>query len=255
LSPQPDFLLVSLGLLVGTLVGLTGVGGGSLLTPLLILMVGIKPTLAIGTDLAFAALTKLVGAVQHVRNQTVDVRLTLWLALGSVPGALAASALVTVLETQFPTVAEAAIGKVLGIALLLAAAASLLRASGVHWSSAEAGTPRPVTAVLLGLGVGVLVGLTSIGAGSLLMAVFALLYALPAGRAVGTDVLHGAVLAAVAAIAHGAAGRIDVAMLGNLLVGSVPGVLIGGWLCARLPGRPLRVGIAVVLAMAGARLL
>lgn len=251
--PQP--VLVALGLLVGALVGLTGVGGGSLLTPLLILVVGTRPTVAVGTDLAFAALTKLVGALQHTRNKTADLRLTVWLACGSVPGALIGSAVVGVLEGSSPDGADAAITHLLGAALLLAAAASLLRATGVRWSVGGAAQPGPFGAAALGLTIGILVGMTSIGAGSLLMAVFALLYTLPALRAVGTDVVHGAVLAAVAAVAHSAAGRIDVEMLGSLLVGSVPGILIGGWLCAWLPGRPLRVGIALILAVSGLRLL
>jgi uncharacterized membrane protein YfcA len=251
----PDPLLIGLGLLVGTLVGLTGVGGGSLLTPLLILVVGTRPTIAVGTDLAFAAVTKLVGAVQHTRSGTADLRLTLWLALGSVPGALVGSALVSYLEGSDPGGADAAIARVLGGALILAAAASLLRATGLRWSIRHEVAPDRLTAVLLGLGIGLLVGMTSIGAGSLLMAVFALLYALPATRAVGTDVVHGAILAAIAAVAHASAGRIDVAILGNLLLGSVPGILIGGWLCPRLPSQPLRVGIAVVLAVSGIRLL
>jgi uncharacterized membrane protein YfcA len=252
---QFDLVLVGLGLLVGTLVGLTGVGGGSLLTPLLILVIGARPTVAVGTDLAFAALTKFVGALQHTRNHTADTRLTLWLATGSVPGALVGSAIVSMLENADPGRADAVISRVLGAALILAAAASLLRAAGVRWSVGEQTSPGRLAAALLGVGIGFLVGLTSIGAGSLLMAVFALVYALPAARAVGTDVVHGAVLAAVAAVAHGAAGHIDFTMLGNLMVGSVPGILVGGWLCTRLPGRPLRVGIAVVLAVSGARLL
>jgi uncharacterized protein len=211
---------------------------------------------AVGTDLAFAALTKLVGAIQHTRARTADLNLTMWLAVGSVPGALVGSALVSVLESADPIGADAVISRVLGVALILAAAASLLRAAGLRWNSSSAATaPGHRTAIGLGLVIGLLVGMTSIGAGSLLMAVFALLYALPATRAVGTDVVHGAILAAVAALAHAWAGRIDVPMLGNLLTGSVPGILIGGWLCARLPGRPLRVGIAVVLAVSGARLL
>ena len=252
---HPQILLVALGLVVGALVGLTGVGGGSLLTPLLILVVGTRPTIAVGTDLAFAAVTKFVGALQHTRNGTADLRLTLWLALGSVPGALIGTTLVGLLERVYPDGADVAITHVLGVALLLAAGASLLRAAGLRWSAATDTRPGPVAAGLLGLAIGILVGLTSIGAGSLLMAVFALLYALPAIRAVGTDVVHGAILAAVAAVAHGVAGRVDLDTLGALLIGSVPGILIGGWLGARLPSRPLRVGIALVLAFSGARLL
>jgi uncharacterized membrane protein YfcA len=146
--------------------------------------------------------------------------------------------------------------RVLGIALLVASSASLLRAFGISWESSIRTNPGFVVTVALGLVIGILVGFTSIGAGSLLMAAFALFYKkLPAARAVGTDVMHGAVLAAVAAIAHGSAGRVELPMLANLLAGSLPGVLLGGWLCSRLPGRSLRIGIAAMLAITGVRLL
>jgi uncharacterized protein len=121
---SPDPQLIALGLLVGLLVGLTGVDGGSLLTPLLIPVVGARPTIAVGTDLAFAALTKIVGAWQHTRQRTADLRLTFWLATGSVPGALIGSGLVSVLEANDPGGADATITKVLGAVLLLAALAS-----------------------------------------------------------------------------------------------------------------------------------
>jgi uncharacterized protein len=249
-----DPVLMSLGFVVGALVGLTGIGGGSLLTPLLILVAGIRPVVAVGTDLAFAAVTKAVGAWQHARGGTADVRLTLHLASGSVPGALLGAQLVSWLESVNAAGADALVARILGVSLLLAAGASMLRAAG--WTAAMRAErrPGPVGAGLLGLGIGVLVGFTSIGAGSLLMAAFALLYALPAARAVGTDVAHGAILAAVAAAAHGAAGRVELPMLASLLAGSLPGILLGGYLCGRLPSRPLRMGVAAMLAVSGARL-
>jgi uncharacterized membrane protein YfcA len=250
-----DPVLISLGLLVGTLVGLTGVGGGSLLTPLLILVAGTRPVVAVGTDLAFAAITKAVGTWQHARRGTGDPRLVFRLACGSVPGALLGTHLVGLLETADAAVADTVVARVLGMALLLAAGASLLRAAGLSWAVGSTTAPGPLAAGALGLGIGLLVGLTSIGAGSLLMAAFALLYSLPTARAIGTDVMHGALLAAVAAVAHGAAGRVELVQLANLLVGSLPGVLFGGWLGARLPTRPLRLGIAVLLAISGLRLL
>jgi len=251
-----DPLLISLGLLVGTLVGLTGVGGGALLTPLLILVVGVRPVIAVGTDLAFAAVTKIVGAWQHSRHGTSDKRLVWCLAIGSVPGALLGTHLVSILAATDATGKDLLLTHILGIALLVASGASLLRATGFSWEGDAKENPRVLVTATLGLGVGVLVGLTSIGAGSLLMAVFALFYKrLPAAQAVGTDVMHGAVLAATAAFAHGSAGRIELPMLASLLVGSLPGVLLGGWLCSRLPSQPLRVGIAAMLAISGVRLL
>ncbi|MBI2886957.1 MAG: sulfite exporter TauE/SafE family protein [Chloroflexi bacterium] len=251
MTTEFDPLLALLGLFVGTLVGLTGVGGGAILTPLLVLVVGVKPSVAIGTDLAYAALTKMVGGWKHAHGGTTDLSLALRLACGSVPGALLGSWLLTALQAS----GEDSLRHILGFALILAAGASLLRALGFTWNIGHGETPGWRGAPLLGLGIGVLVGLTSVGAGSLLMAVFALLYRLPAGKAVGTDILHGAVLASVAAMAHGLEGRIDPIMVVTLLTGSVPGVLLGSWLCVRIPTAPLRLAIAGVLAVSGAALI
>jgi uncharacterized protein len=253
--PYFDPLLIALGFLVGVLIGLTGVGGGAVLTPLLILVAGVRPVVAVGTDLAFAAVTKAVGGWQHARWGSADRRLALQLACGSVPGALLGAHLVGVVEAADAAGADALVARCLGIMLLVAAGANLLRAAGFSWTLGAAIHPGPVAAAALGLGIGVMVGLTSVGAGSLLMAVLALFYALPAARAVGTDVVHGAVLAAVAAVAHGAAGRVELSILTNLLAGSLPGVLIGGFLCAWLPSRPLRMTISIMLAAAGMRLI
>lgn len=250
-----DPVLIGLGFGVGLVVGLTGVGGGALLTPLLILVAGVRPVIAIGTDLAFAAATKLVGAWQHTRHGAADLRLVVQLAGGSVPGALLGAHLVTMLAAADPAGADALVARGLGLALLAAAGASLLRAVRPAWTAGPDRLPGPVAAPLIGFGIGLLVGLTSIGAGSLLMAVFALGYRLPARWAVGTDVVHGAVLAAVATVAHGTAGRVELPLLLNLLAGSLPGVLIGGWLCGRLPQRVVRLSIAALLAVAGLRLL
>lgn len=249
-----DPVLVSLGFGVGVVVGLTGVGGGALLTPLLILVVGVRPTIAVGTDLAFAALTKLVGAWGHLRLGTVDLRLTAWLAGGSVPGALLGSQLVNVWEEVDAAQADALVMRLLGLALLAAASASLLRVLRPR-PPGEGRAPGPLGAASLGLGVGLMVGLTSIGAGSLLMAGFALVYALPAARAAGTDIVHGAILAVVAGAAHAVAGRVELPLLSNLVIGSLPGVLLGSWLCSRVPERPLRLTIAVLLVVSGLRLL
>jgi uncharacterized membrane protein YfcA len=251
-----DPLLLALGLLVGMLVGLTGVGGGALLTPLLILVAGVRPVIAIGTDLAFAAITKWVGGWQHIRLGTASRRLVLHLAIGSVPGALLGVYLVNLLTSSNTPGSDAFLTHALGVVLLLAAGSSLLRAAGVAFGEKSNADPGPLITACVGTGIGVLVGVTSIGAGSLLMAVFTLFYRrLPMVRAVGADILHGAVLATVAAIAHGSAGHIEFAMLANLLAGSLPGVLLGGWLCSWLPSRPLRVGIAAMLAITGVRLL
>jgi uncharacterized membrane protein YfcA len=253
-QPLVDLSLVALGFLVGTLVGMTGVGGAAVLTPLLILAAGVRPITAIGTDLAFAAITKAVGSWQHARLGTCDWSLVARLACGSVPGALVGTGIVGMIERANEAGADTIIARLLGIALLLAAGASFLRAAG--WlQPADESQPPLIGTLALGFVIGIVVGVTSIGAGSLLMATFALLYGLSASRAVGTDVVHGAILAAVAAVGHGTAGRIEIPMLVTLLAGSVPGVLLGGWLCARMPAQPLRVGIGVMLAITGLRLI
>lgn len=251
-----DPLLLSLGLLVGTLVGLTGVGGGALLTPLLILVVGVRPVVAVGTDLAFAAVTKIAGSWQHQRQGTSDRRLVCNLAVGSIPGALLGAQLVSQLAASHSESTDTLLAQGLGVMLLVAASASLLRAAGLNLKSSAKADPGYIATSLLGFIVGLLVGVTSIGAGSLLMAMLTLFYRkLSTAQAVGADVMHGAVLAAIAALAHGSAGHIEFPMLMNLLAGSLPGVLLGGWLCSRLPSRPLRVGIAAMLMITGVRLL
>jgi uncharacterized membrane protein YfcA len=249
-------LLICLGMCIGVLIGLTGIGGGALLTPLLIMVVGVSPMHAVGTDLAFAALTKCVGAFQHRQHGNTDVQLVKRLALGSVPGALLGSWLVSVIETANVADIEVLFTRLLGMALIVSAGASLLRAFHWSWTKNAVTDPGPVATAGLGMAVGVMVGITSIGAGSLLMAALAFFYKrLPAAQAVGVDVTHGAILAVAAALAHGVAGRIEVPMVASLLLGSLPGVVLGSWLCSRLPGRPLRVGIAALLAISGARLL
>ena len=251
-----DPILIWLGMFVGTLIGLTGIGGGAVLTPLLILVVGVNPLHAVGTDLAFVAITKLVGAFQHQRHGTADLQLVGRLALGSVPGALLGSWLVSAIAATDAADADALFMRVLGIALIVSAGANLLCVfcpSRVQDTRPE---PTPMVTTGLGLAVGFIVGITSIGAGSLLMAAFVLFYKrLPIAQAVGVDVMHGAVLALAAAIAHGAAGRIESPMVVHLLMGSLPGVILGSWLCSRLPSRPLRVGIAAMLVISGLRLL
>src|SRR5262249_30170683 len=174
-------------------------------------------------------------------------------AIGSVSGALLGTWLVSWLEAIDAMGADALLSRMLGLVLLVTAGAQLLRTANLGWKIEGEKQPGLATTAL-GLGIGLLVGLTSIGAGSLLMAVFTLFYPLSAARAVGTDVVHGAILATVAAVAHGATGQIEIRMLSNLLVGSLPGVLLGSWLCSRLSHPPLRIAIATVLAIAGGRL-
>jgi uncharacterized membrane protein YfcA len=248
-----DPLLILFGLGVGVLVGATGMGGGSLMTPLLILLFGIKPVVAIGTDLAYAAITKTVGGWRHLRAGTVHTPLSLWLAVGSCPGALTGVAILEWLD----------LGDVLLVlvaaSLLLTGALVLLRAliwSGEGERDHIAMTVRhKLAAIVLGFTVGVCLGITSAGSGTLIAIGLILAFRLSPRRVVGTDVLHAAVLLWVAALAHVVSGNVDFALAGTILIGSVPGVWIGTSLATRLPERGLRPALGIVLLSSGMALL
>ncbi|MGI8580209.1 MAG: sulfite exporter TauE/SafE family protein [Solirubrobacteraceae bacterium] len=257
-----DPLIVLFGLGVGLLVGTTGVGGGSLMTPLLILVFGIKPTVAIGTDLAYAAVTKTVGGWRHFRNGTVNMGISLWLAVGSVPGALGGVYVLRLLEDAYGAEAfDSLLLELVAAALLVTGLAVIGR---ILFSPASAERERDsleltrrykAAAVTLGLTVGFVLGLTSAGSGSLIAVGLILIFRLTQRRIVGTDVFHAAILLWVAAIAHLISGNVDLSLAGNILIGSIPGVWIGSGLAVRLPEGALRPTLAVVLLAAGLALL
>ena len=248
-----DPLLILFGLGVGVLVGATGMGGGSLMTPLLILLFGIKPVVAVGTDLAYAAITKTVGGWRHLRAGTVHTPLSLWLAIGSCPGALAGVAILEWLD--------------LGDILLVLVAASLLLTGtlvllrALIWSGEgerddiDLRARHKAAAIVLGFTVGVCLGITSAGSGTLIAIGLILAFRLSPRRVVGTDVAHAAVLLWVAALAHIASGNVDFALAGTILIGSIPGVWIGTSLATRLPERGLRPALGIVLLSSGMALL
>lgn len=250
-------LVIAFGFGVGVLVGTTGVGGGSLMTPALILVFGTAPTTAIGTDLAYAAVTKTVGGWRHFRKGTVEMRIALWLATGSIPGALGGVYVLHLLEK--------ALGKgsfddtlltMVGAALLLTSVAVLARALLKHVKGErESVDPferrHKVAAVLVGLSVGFVLGLTSAGSGALIAVGLIMLYRLTPRRVVGTDVFHAALLLWVASIAHLVSGNVDLLLAGNILIGSIPGVWIGTNLATRLPDGALRPALGIVLLAAG----
>ncbi|CAB4913436.1 unannotated protein [freshwater metagenome] len=257
-----DLLIVAFGLGVGILVGTTGMGGGSIMTPLLILVVGTAPAAAIGTDLAYAAVTKTVGGWRHLRAKTVDIRLCIWLGFGSVPGAVVGVWLLHVLQRRLGANFDDVIIYALAGALLLTAAAVLARAlfipehlrveresSDLHLTSTRAGT------VAFGFVVGVVLGTTSAGSGALIALGLILFYKLSPRRVVGTDVAHAAILLWVASIGHMITGNVDYGLAGNILIGSIPGVWIGAHLATRLPTQGLRPLLGVVLLAAGLGLL
>jgi uncharacterized protein len=249
-----DPLLILFGLGVGVLVGTTGMGGGSLMTPLLILVFGIKPVVAIGTDLAYAAVTKTVGGFRHFRQGTVDIPLALWLGVGSVPGALGGTLLLDRLQAAYGDAIDTGVIVAVAVALLLTGAAVLWRAlfmPGVIERERAAVAPLTrrdkVAAVLLGLAIGFVLGATSAGSGALIAVGLILLFRLTPLRVVGTDVFHAAIVLWVAAAAHMVSGNVDVTLALNILIGSVPGVWIGARLATKLPAEGLRPALGVVL--------
>jgi uncharacterized membrane protein YfcA len=256
---DPAIILFGLG--VGLLVGITGMGGGSLMTPLLILVIGTKPVVAVGTDLAYGAVTKTLGGWRHFRKGTVFPRLAFWLAVGSCPAALLG---VWVLDRvhdaigdDFDTFMLIAIGAV----LLLTGGLVLLRALAIADQSArERGafrmqTRHKVAAVALGASVGFVLGITSAGSGTLIGIGLILGFRLSPHRVVGTDVAHAAVLLWVAAAAHVVAGNVDFGLAGTILIGSLPGVWIGTNIATKLPRNALRAALGVVLLTSGLALL
>jgi uncharacterized protein len=238
---------IAFGLLVGLLVGLTGIGGGSLMAPLLILAGGVPPTVAVGTDLAYGAVTKTVGGWRHLRIGTVDLGVTGWLAVGSVPGSLIGVALTDLVDVATLLV-------VVAVALLVAAlgilARALVRDPDERHTVDFTGTRPKLGAVTTGFVLGGLVGMTSVGSGSLIGLILLVLFRMTPHRVVGTDVAHAAILLWAAGIGHLAAGNVDLALTAALLLGSVPGVWVGTALCARVPATGLRYALCCVLLAA-----
>ena len=245
------------GLAVGALVGMTGVGGGSLMTPLLVLLFGIHPATAVGTDLLYAGLTKSGGVLVHGFNRTVDWRITARLGAGSIPAAIVTIAVLSWVGRT--SAASSVITSVLGFALLLTAATlffrkwMLSRLERYAETISEARVQRYT--VVLGAALGVLVSLSSVGAGAIGVTVLLILYPkLPTVRIVGSDIAHAVPLTLIAGAGHWYLGSIDWGLLSSLLVGSLPGIAIGSYLAARVPDRVLRPVLASTLAVVGAKL-
>ena len=255
-----DWLHTVAGFGVGLMVGLTGVGGGALMTPVLVLLFGVAPATAVGTDLWFAAMTKLVGAGVHGHGGTVDWQVFRRLCLGSLPASIA-----TLGVMKLGGVGQSGdlIVIAVGVVLLFTALAMLFKSrmhrlayglrtqSPAHFKRMQA----PLT-VVAGMVLGVLVTLTSIGAGALGAVMLIYLYPLRMTpvRLVGTDIVHAVPLTLLAGSGHLVMGNVDGGLLGWLLMGSVPGILVGSLLSARVPERTLRVGIAAMLALVGMKM-
>ena len=244
-----DPLIVVFGLGVGVLIGLTGIGGGSLMTPLLVLVIGTKPIVAVGTDIAYGALTKTLGGWRHFRSGTVDMSLSMWLAFGSVPAAVAGVVVVDHITALHGT------GLLWGVAaaLLLTAVVTLVRALFLPKLVARERHEVPLTgrtkvlAVGLGAVLGFILGVTSVGSGALVGLALILVFQLTPHRVVGTDVFHAAILLWGAGLAHVVAGNVDYGLMANILVGSLPGVVIGERLARRVPANALRPALGCVM--------
>ncbi len=245
-----DPLVIVFGLGVGVLIGLTGIGGGSLMTPLLILFAGVQPVVAIGTDLAYGAITKTVGGWRHLRSGTVDLGVSKWLAVGSVPGSVAGVLIVDALHDRYGDSFDSTLLGIVAAALFIVAFTVLARALF--------GEPRerhtvPLTAgakagaVGIGLVLGVVLGMTSVGSGALVGLALIMVFRLTPHRVVGTDVFHAALMLWAAGLAHLFVGNVDLTLMANILIGSLPGVWVGTALLPRVSAAVLRPTLGCVL--------
>lgn len=253
----PDSVsLILMSFLAGILVGLTSMGGAALITPFLILFVGVKPSLAIGTDLVYGAITKIAGGWMHWRQQTVEMKLVLQMAIGSVPGGIIGVYVIQYLHTTDLPVDEA-LRHVLGVVLVIVAVLLLARTFGYLPQNAPSWLVRHErkSTTIWGFLVGLTVGLTSVGSGSLLAPFLMMIRPNRPAHVVGTDVFHAAILVSATAMLHGQAGNVNWDLIPLLLAGSLPGVLIGSFVAPRLPARHLKVGLSVLLFATGVKLI
>ncbi len=256
-----DGLYTLSGFLVGLIVGVTGVGGGSLMTPLLVLLFGIAPATAVGTDLLYASLTKSLGGWVHARKGSVDWKVVGLLAMGSLPAAVVTITLLKYLALDEKTL-RSLVTSVLSVALLATAAALLFKETIKNIARREDGSIYelhhrylPAATIIVGAIVGVLVTISSVGAGVLGTVALLFLYPrMPAVKVVGTDIVHAVPLTALAGMGHLALGTVDLVLLGSLLLGSLPGIYIGSHLSAKVPEKILRPVLATMLLIIGTRM-
>jgi len=249
-----------MGFAVGLLVGLTGMGGGAVMTPLLILLGWARPVVAVGTDLVWNAVTKGVGAFVHYRQKTVDLAIVKRLALGSIPGAVAGLLLLAYLRTRGANTMDRVVLRTLGIALVCVALSLFVRGLAAplrQFQDTELNPKRRAwLTTFIGLVIGFLVSITSVGSGSLIVASLVVIYpATPLRRIVGSDIFHALFLVGVAATGHLGIGGINGRLLAGLLVGSIPGVWVGSRMSAIFPEKVLRPLLATVLLCLGYKLL
>ena len=252
-----DPALVIFGFGIGALIGVTGMGGGTLMTPMLILLFGVKPVTAIGTDIFYAAVTKTVGGWRHLRMKTVNLGLTFWLALGSVPSSIAGVWLISILqsrigEEELDSLVYALLGGTLLMVGIITLARALILSNLIEErDDFEIKRRHKVAAVVIGACTGFVIGITSAGSGTVIAILLIAIYRLSPRRVVGTDVFHAAILLWAAGLAHWVGGNVDFALAGNILLGSVPGVVVGAHFAARAPSGLLRTVLGVVLIASG----
>ncbi|HEU4448776.1 MAG TPA: sulfite exporter TauE/SafE family protein [Gaiellaceae bacterium] len=246
------------GLLIGLLVGMTGMGGGSLMTPVLVLVFDFNVVLAVGTDILHGAIFKTIGAWRHRVLGNVHARLSFWLALGSVPASLAGVWVIELMQGRYGDDVNDVASHILGVALILGGTGFLLK-TFVHRRAVD---NRPylidnrdrAIAFSIGLSGGFVLGLTSVGSGTFFGLMLLLLFPLTAPKIVGTDIFHAAILLWAAGLAHLSADNVDLAATGWLALGSIPGIMIGSQWTVRLPERAIRLALSLVLLLAGVRL-
>ncbi|MEK3886732.1 sulfite exporter TauE/SafE family protein [Bacillus sp. FSL K6-3431] len=249
--------IIAMGLFIGFMVGLTGVGGAALLTPILILF-GISPSIAVGTDLAYNSITKLFGSFQHWRQKTINFKLVKYLAIGSIPSAICAVGILHLFDSFFHN-QELIIKHALGYTLILVAVTTLIKTfrknkfeSKLQMKSLD--EKRTLT-IVVGVVLGFIVGLTSIGSGSMFALAMLYLYRMRPSELVGTDIAHAFLLVTAAGFMHAGFGNVDYLLMINLLMGSIPGVLIGSTLSSKFPAKPLRTIMAIMILISGFKLI
>jgi uncharacterized membrane protein YfcA len=249
-------IAIGAGLVVGFLISLTGMGGGALMTPFLIIVMKIDPVLAVGTDLVFAAVTKIAGGIQHRREKNVSLRSVLWMAAGSLPSSFLGAQFILSQATNHLLI-EVILPKMLGGILILVGLILLARV--LRWLGPKEFItikwPQPWALIVIGAIGGLLVGMTSIGGGTVIMALLLIFFSIPLNVMVGMDVVHGALLAVLSAGNYALAGKVNLPLVGLLLVGSLPGAWLGANLVNRIDLRIVRGLLALMIMGAGVNLL
>ncbi|MDB4883431.1 MAG: hypothetical protein JWL95_2197 [Gemmatimonadetes bacterium] len=244
--------LIVAGLVVGFMIGLTGVGSGALMAPVLLLL-GIPPSIVVGSDLLFGLLTKIVGVGSHVQRKTIAWRWVWLMAVGSLPGVLIGTRILAHFADA-PKTIRVWIGIVLVLTPLIALLMEVARRRDAQWVE-RLRQPSPVTIAVIGAAIGITVGATSVGSGSLVDMALVLFSPLSGALLIGTGIAHAVLLTGAGAAAHWNLGNVDPALVGRLLIGSIPGVLLGGWLARRSRPHYVRWGATTLVLLSGLTLL